>query len=298
MKKIAYTLFSAAVALSLFSGSVSAKKNLNLIVNGVPATSAQSYIDSGTTVVPLNIVSNFPGVTITWNNAIKTLNLKSSDSNISLQVGDKFALINNVKKNLSYPVKVEKGRVMVPLRFISESVGASVGWNSHTNTVYVSKQSKAVKEKIESNILSEERSGVLSLPRFDLLPEIKISKQYNEDLTQFLYFTEGKADSFFIRTGDVIRYYKINENASNLTWIGKVDLNKKETNKGLSFLPYKIVQEYGQKPAISNKLVYFKVMLPIMEAEYGFVNQDGAQEKLGQKEVSLNQVFDIQEEIK
>ncbi len=49
---------------------------------------------------------------------------------IELTIGNREAFVNDMKKFLDYPPFIYKGRTMVPLRFISESFGADVEWDS------------------------------------------------------------------------------------------------------------------------------------------------------------------------
>ncbi len=57
---------------------------------------------------------------------------------VNLLVGSKKALVNGEKKELDVPAFTENDRTLVPVRFISESFGAQVGWEESTQTATVS----------------------------------------------------------------------------------------------------------------------------------------------------------------
>ncbi|RYG42231.1 copper amine oxidase N-terminal domain-containing protein, partial [bacterium] len=53
------------------------------------------------------------------------------DKEVSLIIGQNFAY--KLKPHLlDYPPRIVKGRVMVPLRFVAETLGASVEWYGET----------------------------------------------------------------------------------------------------------------------------------------------------------------------
>jgi hypothetical protein len=52
--------------------------------------------------------------------------------NIELVIGEKEASVNSTPVTLDQAAFVSKGRTLVPLRFISESLGAQVDWNGKT----------------------------------------------------------------------------------------------------------------------------------------------------------------------
>jgi len=56
---------------------------------------------------------------------------------IGLQVSENRALVNGQWKTFDTKPVVVNGRTMVPLRFISETLGAEVEWDNKTRTVYI-----------------------------------------------------------------------------------------------------------------------------------------------------------------
>ncbi len=68
----------------------------------------------------------------------------SGESNkvlVNMQIGNKTAYVNGVPISLDVPPQIINGRTMVPIRFVSENLGAEVGWESNTKTVTITMDS-------------------------------------------------------------------------------------------------------------------------------------------------------------
>jgi|GEM_PF-259385 len=114
-----------------------------LMINGSPVTVETPFIVEGTTMVPLRVITEAFGAEVNWEGETKTITLLYDDVTIILQIGNKIAMVNGFEEELlEAPVLSENGFTMVPLRFISETFGADVGWDAATSGITV------VKEKI------------------------------------------------------------------------------------------------------------------------------------------------------
>lgn len=98
---------------------------------------AAPFIQHGTTLVPVRGVFEKLGATLEWDGATESVIAKRFDAEIQLTVGKKEALVNGeVKELLVAPVNVN-GRVHIPLRFVSEALGAEVDWDANTWTISI-----------------------------------------------------------------------------------------------------------------------------------------------------------------
>jgi len=114
-----------------------------LMINDNPVTVETPFIVEGTTMVPLRVITEAFGTEVNWEGETKTITLLYDDVTIVLQIGNITATVNNYEQTLlEAPVLSENGSTMVPLRFISETFGADVGWDEKTSGITV------VKEKI------------------------------------------------------------------------------------------------------------------------------------------------------
>ncbi len=99
----------------------------------------QPYINKNQrTMVPVRFVSESLGARVGWNNTTKTATIMKGDKTIMLSIGSNKAIVNGKSVEFDTRAEFKNDRNMVPLRFISEVLGAKVVWNSTTRTVDIS----------------------------------------------------------------------------------------------------------------------------------------------------------------
>ena len=112
--------------------------NKNSLVNGeAVALDSPPIIKEGRTLVPLRFVSEAFGATLSWDPIFQIINISLDSSTIRLQIGKKFAAVNGKKVMLDVSPVIVKGRTMVPIRFVSESLDAQVVWDGKTKTITI-----------------------------------------------------------------------------------------------------------------------------------------------------------------
>ena len=252
-------------------------------------TDIDPYLVQGTSMVPLNVVQQIPGISLQWNNMNKQVTMVRKGITIKLVAGQKTAVIGTKVVLLPEVPRIFMGRVVVPLRFIAELAEAYVIWNANTRSIYIAKASEELMGKIASPNLWEARTAALNFPRVSTLKSIKI---LNETQNQNYYFPEGISNQFFIQGGPGISYFKVAGNHVEEIWTAKLD-NVDKAKNGLPFLPYKIIDQDGAMPSIKGRVAFYHLMLPIMEATYGFIDENSASTTLGQQDMELNKVFEI-----
>ncbi|OON98858.1 MAG: hypothetical protein ATN35_03420 [Epulopiscium sp. Nele67-Bin004] len=130
MKKFGITLLA-----TLFCGiNVFGSPHINLLINNNLMTSNTQQIDA-TTLVPVRLVSEQLGATVTWDNP--TITIFKGDINIQLQIDNTIATINGVETTLAVAPTIANDTTLVPLRFVSEALGVSVDWDNETYTVLI-----------------------------------------------------------------------------------------------------------------------------------------------------------------
>ncbi|WP_209809572.1 copper amine oxidase N-terminal domain-containing protein [Ammoniphilus resinae] len=114
---------------------------IELIVNGstISFVDAKPYMDTtaGRIFVPLRFVSETLAAEVNWDQNTQIVDLKKDGKNIALRIGDNNALVNQRTLYLDAPALLKGGRSYVPLRFISEALGAEVNWDPSTSTVSI-----------------------------------------------------------------------------------------------------------------------------------------------------------------
>ena len=91
------------------------------------------------TMLPARFVAEKLGATVEWNGEKQEVTVKSDDVTIVITIGAKTALVNDKEVELDSPAFIENDRTYTPIRFISESLGATVNWNGATEQVVITK---------------------------------------------------------------------------------------------------------------------------------------------------------------
>ncbi len=113
-----------------------------LMINGEATEVETPYIaGEGTTLVPLRVITEAFGAEVTWADQTKEIYLSCPDVSIVLQIGSHEAKVNaHTEKLPEAPALSPNGVTMVPLRFISETFGAEVGYDEKTEYITVVKR--------------------------------------------------------------------------------------------------------------------------------------------------------------
>lgn len=118
------------------------KDNIGIKLNGTfISVTPKPVIKSGTTFIPLRGVFEKMYATVTWNQKAKQVTVVKNDKKILLTIGSRAAYVNGSYVKLSSaPYVTPAGFTYVPLRFISETIGAQVVWDQTNYLVNITKQ--------------------------------------------------------------------------------------------------------------------------------------------------------------
>lgn len=134
MKK---TLIGLATA-ALLMGPLAAFA-VTVDVNGQPVQFDQAPVMMGGRVlVPLRGVFERLGASVQYNAATRSIQAQSGSTSIDLAVGSTVASINGQQQTLDQAPILVGGRAMVPLRFVSQALGANVTWDAGRQLVSIS----------------------------------------------------------------------------------------------------------------------------------------------------------------
>lgn len=118
-----------------------------MTVNGVsqeidPGKGTKPVIKNGRTLVPIRAIIEALGGTIDWNGTERKVTITLKDTTIELWIGKPQAKVNGVLKwidetNHKVMPEIINGRTMLPLRFVTENLGADVDWDNATKTITI-----------------------------------------------------------------------------------------------------------------------------------------------------------------
>ena len=88
------------------------------------------------TMVPLRAVFEAMGALVEWDNYTKTATI-TKGTKVQVQLDNKNALVDGKTVIMDVPAAGINGRILVPVRFISEALGAVVDWDNNTKTAFI-----------------------------------------------------------------------------------------------------------------------------------------------------------------
>lgn len=134
-------IFLLAIALIfILAGAVYAAGNVSVYVDNkaVSFPDQKPYIDGNNrTLVPIRFIAEEMGAEVDWDGAEQLVTITQNDTIIKLTIGERRASVNGNWKYFDTSAVIYNDRTMVPLRFISETLGADVDWEAKTKTVYI-----------------------------------------------------------------------------------------------------------------------------------------------------------------
>ena len=103
------------------------------------------YLDqNGRTMVPLRFIGERLGAKVTWQAENQSVVITMGETRVCMTVGKKEYTVNGQTRNMdTVPVLMkskEGARTMVPIRFVAEAFGRSVGWNAKQKMVVIAPQ--------------------------------------------------------------------------------------------------------------------------------------------------------------
>lgn len=98
------------------------------------------YIKDGRTFLPVRYVAYALGVSednILWDQATKKVTIFKSDRIAQVTIGSKTMMVNGVNVDMDVAPEITDGRTMLPIRWMSQALGASIDWDAEAREVTV-----------------------------------------------------------------------------------------------------------------------------------------------------------------
>ncbi len=122
-------------------------------INGADVEVETPFIaGEGTTLVPLRVITEAFGAKVEWIAETRSIRLEYREVNVLLQIDNQTAQVNDHTETLQVAPMLVNNTTMVPLRFISETFGADVGWDEESRRVSVVKEELEVGETVKGGI--------------------------------------------------------------------------------------------------------------------------------------------------
>lgn len=121
-----------------FSFSAFASTEVNVYVNNKYVEfDVSPVIENGRALVPLRGVFEKIGAKVDWNKSLSEAVIKDDYNEIEMILGKDKVMVNGEVRTIDVPTRMINSRTFVPLRFITESLGHTVSWDSNSNSIYI-----------------------------------------------------------------------------------------------------------------------------------------------------------------
>ena len=161
------TILNIVVPSFTTFAATSSYDNINLYLDGkIISFDVSPKIVDGRTLVPLRGIFENMGAKVSWDDESKTAVIEKDDIEISVQPNSKSACMGEVCYLIDVAPIIVDGRILVPLRFIAESLQCEVNWDGNTRSVSISSKLTDVEnitvveikgEQFESEVLNSEK---------------------------------------------------------------------------------------------------------------------------------------------
>jgi exopolysaccharide biosynthesis protein len=94
-------------------------------------------IEKGRILVPVRKIFEQWGAEVAWDDKTRTITATKGKNSIEMKIGSTSAKVNGKSVKLDVPPRIEDGRTVVPLRFVSQAFGGKVEWNATTGSAYI-----------------------------------------------------------------------------------------------------------------------------------------------------------------
>lgn len=134
-------MMSVVLIASMFVGSFaiaapSEAKTIDVKIDGQMLEMDQPpVVQQGRTLVPLRAIFEGLGAEVTWHQSSGSIFCYRDGATIDLTVNDRIGYINGECVTLDVPPIAVNGRTMVPVRVVSEALGAICEWKGEQNLV-------------------------------------------------------------------------------------------------------------------------------------------------------------------
>ncbi|MGN7763201.1 copper amine oxidase N-terminal domain-containing protein [Paenibacillus sp. 22594] len=114
------------------------KKGVKLYVNGEESTSAVApIVTAGSTLVPFKAIAEALQAEVVWNGKERSVTMTREGTTVKLFIDKKTAYVNGQAVTLQVAPAIVKGNTVVPARFVSEALKATVKWEPESQSVVI-----------------------------------------------------------------------------------------------------------------------------------------------------------------
>ncbi|MGB3366427.1 MAG: DUF1566 domain-containing protein [Acidaminobacteraceae bacterium] len=213
MKKSMVLLLITVFLIISTSGNYSyvLNNNVKVYIDGEALVfDTKPVIVDGRTMIPLRAVFESLSMDVSWDSYLEKVTAENENLEITLFIGSKKPIVNGEVMEIDVASYIDNGRTMVPLRFIAESTGALVEWESQTSSVIITSKTNELSQSEITRNYKIVDTGVTTL---------YTDKKVVDDISdgESFYGQDSQYDSYepsYSDNGDGT----VTDNVTNLMW--------------------------------------------------------------------------------
>lgn len=141
MKKLLGVILTVLISIAAVVNTVAfadSEKEITVVVNGQKIDfDVPPITENDRTLVPMRYIFEALGAEVEWNNDTNTATAVREDTTISITIDSNVIIKNGEKTEIDVPARLINDRTLVPIRAVSEGLGASVNWIEDSLTVII-----------------------------------------------------------------------------------------------------------------------------------------------------------------
>lgn len=211
--------------------------DVNVLVNGSPIISEfNPYVTKGRTFVPVRELTEGLGAKVNWNGDDMTVSIKFEDRSIVLKINSDVTYVDGKKKVIGedqvpmlalFKNPRKETKTMIPLRFVSETLGYDVSFDEKTSTALIATNKNVSSKVVEAKSIIKDED----LKDEDIKKNSFENKKEKETTT--LQF-ESKQEMKETRNAKKKNMEKIYKDAGLSEEDYKIDIESRDIKRGIS----------------------------------------------------------------
>lgn len=177
--KVTAFLLIIAVFVPLVPAMAS-QASIRVVFNGRSLSfDVEPQIINGRTFVQYRPIAQAANFEVSWDAQSRRITAKAGNSTVIMTVNSSAATVNGRRVTMDEPARILNGHTMVPLRFVSESLGHEVIWNNVNRSIAINRRTFVLREadgtrlifdKAPQRIIALSRSVITILHALGITP--------------------------------------------------------------------------------------------------------------------------------
>lgn len=150
---------------------------ISVRIDGVPiGFDVEPRLQNDRTLVPMRKIFELFGADISYNDEEKSVTASKGGTTLSITAGKNTAVLNGSEIDTGTAAIIENNRMLIPLRFVSETLGADVAWDSENQIAEITSNGNLrIQLPVLEPMLLEEFHDLSSVGYIDTMDDPTIS---------------------------------------------------------------------------------------------------------------------------